>query len=238
MKKKGRDNFSTTVIKTLERRVNAKCSNPDCRVPTSGPTVKPDKANNVGVAAHIMAASAGGPRYNEKLTPQERASIDNAIWLCANCSIKIDRDVEKYGVELLKGWKRAAEDHADQEFGKPPLLRQDYEALEALALGSMRKTGVSNAVSRICTLTAAEMEKLDPRFIVEVGYQSGTTRYTLNPKLPVNMALKVDPKFGVEFARKYFDLLNHGTEMDIDIKSVKVEGSPLFGFQENLEGRL
>jgi hypothetical protein len=47
---------------------------------------------NIGVAAHITAASVGGPRYDASLKPKQRAAIENGIWLCQNCGTMIDRD--------------------------------------------------------------------------------------------------------------------------------------------------
>lgn len=51
-----RDNFSKAIIETLKARVAHRCSNPDCRVPTSAPSSN-DKVNSIGIAAHICAAS-------------------------------------------------------------------------------------------------------------------------------------------------------------------------------------
>jgi hypothetical protein len=51
---------------------------------TSGPQEDPAKALNVGVAAHITAASAGGPRYNcynPDLPPEERSASSNGYRL-------------------------------------------------------------------------------------------------------------------------------------------------------------
>jgi len=96
-----RDDFPKKVIEPLRARVNNRCSNPNCRVPTTGPTTDNEKVNNIGVAAHITAASPGGPRYDPSMRKEERKSIRNAIWLCSNCSIKIDRDPSKYSVKRV-----------------------------------------------------------------------------------------------------------------------------------------
>lgn len=101
-----RNEFSPTVKKNLAKRANQRCSNPDCGIATSGPHKDEDKAINVGVAAHITAASPGGPRYNEFITPEERAAITNAIWLCQKFAKLIDSDVKAYMEELIRLWKR------------------------------------------------------------------------------------------------------------------------------------
>jgi hypothetical protein len=61
-----------------------RCSNPCCRKATSGPQADLRKAVNIGVASHITAASAFGPRYDAKLSSAARTSIENAKWLCQN----------------------------------------------------------------------------------------------------------------------------------------------------------
>lgn len=141
-----RDNFKPPVIDKLKARVAMRCSNPSCRVPTSAATTNVEKVNSIGVAAHICAASKGGPRFNEGMTPKERISITNAIWLCSNCSIEIDRDVEKYTVPELNEWKKTAEATAKDELGKK--LPSKTDALDTLstALTGYPKSFISTAI--------------------------------------------------------------------------------------------
>lgn len=54
-------------------------------------------------------AAEGRPRYNPDLTPEERSSIENGIWLCRSCARLIDSDERVYSIELLRMWKDAAE---------------------------------------------------------------------------------------------------------------------------------
>ena len=115
------DDFSEQVKKALALRAGGHCSNPDCRVLTSGPQEDPAKAVNLGVGAHIRAASPGGPRYDAELTPEERCSPTNGIWLCQNCAKLIDNDPQRFPVELLLSWKNAAEESARDHVGKTPL---------------------------------------------------------------------------------------------------------------------
>lgn len=114
-----RDDFSSLVKRNLSDRVASKCSNPDCKVYTKGPSNSlTSGVNNIGVAAHICAAASGGPRYDETMTRKERSSIENGIWLCQNCAKTIDSDSEKYPVEILKLWKASAEKSAERNLGK------------------------------------------------------------------------------------------------------------------------
>jgi hypothetical protein len=99
-----RGEFSSAIKENLAKRAGQRCSN--CAVGTSGPHENEDKAINVGVAAHITAASPGGPRYNKFLTSAQRAAITNAIWLCQKCAKLIDSDVTAYPEEMILQWKR------------------------------------------------------------------------------------------------------------------------------------
>ncbi len=104
-----RDDFTQATKDILANRVGWKCSNPKCRKGTRGAGEKEDKYVNIGVAAHICAASEGGPRYEADMTSDERKSVRNGIWLCQSCSKLIDSDVNKYTVKLLRSWKEKAE---------------------------------------------------------------------------------------------------------------------------------
>ena len=79
-----RDEFSKDVILRVAKRAAFRCSHPQCAAATVGPSDESSGAvANVGVAAHICAASPGGPRYDRSMTTEQRSSIDNAIWVPA-----------------------------------------------------------------------------------------------------------------------------------------------------------
>jgi hypothetical protein len=107
-----RDNFPASVARALRDRAGAFCSRPECRRLTVSPNrLYMDKVDVTGRAAHIAAASAGGPRFDASMTPQQRSSAENGIWLCADCADLIDKDNGRsFPVEVLQGWKRAAEE--------------------------------------------------------------------------------------------------------------------------------
>jgi len=104
-----RDDFPRATIEALAKRVGQRCSNPSCRKPTSGPHTEPSKSVIVGVAAHITAASGDGSRYDAGLSPEQRRSIDNGIWLCQTCAKLVDSDQARYTKDLLLRWRRDAE---------------------------------------------------------------------------------------------------------------------------------
>ncbi len=104
-----RDDFTKTTKNILALRVGVRCSNPACRKLTSGPNADPNKSTNLGVAAHICAAAKGGQRYDPTMSPQERKSVENGIWLCQSCSKLIDSDPTIYTKDKLLMWKTLSE---------------------------------------------------------------------------------------------------------------------------------
>lgn len=109
---RNRDDFNKTTKDVLAKRVGYLCSNPECRKLTIGPNQAQDKATSIGIAAHITAASSGGPRYDGNMTEEQRSHIDNGIWLCSNCATLIDKDENPFPIELLNEWKQNAEEEA------------------------------------------------------------------------------------------------------------------------------
>lgn len=116
---KREDDFSLETKRLLASRVGMRCSNPNCRLPTSGPSSNPRKSINVGVAAHITAASIGGPRYDARLTPEERRGPDNGIWCCQNCGKLVDNDQHRFSVDILRYWKNSSEMAALSDIERP-----------------------------------------------------------------------------------------------------------------------
>ena len=104
-----RDDFSKPTVDTLAKRVGVRCSNPSCRKLTTGPRTDSSYIVNIGVGAHISAASPDGPRYNSSLTTEQRQAPENGIWLCQNCAKLVDNDPDRYPVDILRAWKIHAE---------------------------------------------------------------------------------------------------------------------------------
>ncbi|WP_281756185.1 hypothetical protein [Neptunitalea chrysea] len=95
-----------------------------------GPNAIKDKASILGIAAHITAASVGGPRYDANLSVGQRKDIDNGIWLCANCATLIDKDPNTFSVALLNKWKKDAEDEMNNQL-RGITLNKERPFLEA-----------------------------------------------------------------------------------------------------------
>ena len=104
-----RDEFTKATADLLARRCGHRCSNPSCRAATTGPDQTGSGAINVGVAAHITAACAAGPRFDESLSSDQRRAPANGIWLCQTCAKLVDSDLERFPCAVLRNWKERAE---------------------------------------------------------------------------------------------------------------------------------
>ncbi len=150
-----RDDFSLKTKELLAKRVANRCSNPGCRQLTSGPQEDPTKVVNIGVAAHTTAASTDGPRFDPSLTPDQRRSVKNGIWLCQSCAKLVDNDSIRYGADVLRQWKVQAEKSAAQELEYRRSIDIDsdqvFVEMERIIpdlLAEMRKDLTENPLSR------------------------------------------------------------------------------------------
>jgi len=123
-----RDEFTQPTKDRIARRAGWVCSNPDCRCATVGAAEGDDGVINVGVAAHITAASSDGPRYDPSLTSEQRRHHSNGIWLCQKDAKAIDSDEKHFTVEMLQTWKRDAERRSFQAIVAPGAQRDQQVA--------------------------------------------------------------------------------------------------------------
>ncbi|KRD79720.1 hypothetical protein [Lysobacter sp. Root983] len=107
-----RDDFNRAAKELLAKQAGHRCAHPHCGKPTSGADESGTGAINIGVAAHITAASAGGPRYDPALTSEQRKDASNGIWLCQDHAHAVDADDSGFSAEILRTWKRQAEDRS------------------------------------------------------------------------------------------------------------------------------
>lgn len=105
--------FTQAVKDKLAAKVGYHCSNPFCRKSTIGANQDGSGTINIGEAAHITAASPGGPRYDPIMSDEDRKSESNGIWLCRDHAAMIDRDSAFFTVDMLKRWKATAEKEAN-----------------------------------------------------------------------------------------------------------------------------
>lgn len=194
---RNRDDFSQAVKDILAKRVGFRCSNPECRKLTSGPQ-KADRTVNIGVAAHITAAAAQGPRYDSSMTPERRASAENGIWLCANCATLIDRDEDGYTVELLQEWKSKAEERAHNNISSSMPEKQVMEKVVSADIYNLTliKEGMAECFKQL------SLFKISPHIVLDPD----------NFPLPDNWekVLENNNSFlGIEFTVKLHDICNN-----------------------------
>jgi hypothetical protein len=144
-----RDEFTSTTRIKLAKQVGWHCSKPGCFRPTVGPTADGEGEIMLGRAAHITAAASGGPRFDARLTAEERKSKANGIWLCTDCATLIDEDASAYPESKIREWKRLAQKRARLE------LLAHGSATTGLSLGAEELAEVLEPVTR------AAVERLD-----------------------------------------------------------------------------
>ncbi|RWA70661.1 MAG: hypothetical protein EOQ28_19995 [Mesorhizobium sp.] len=187
-----RDDFKPAIKTLLAQRVGYLCSHPECQRPTIGPRKGEAGANNIGVAAHIKAASIGGPRFDPDQTPTERGGLENGIWLCADHAHLIDHDPNEFTVSKLRDWKRAAEERAFRQLAtgqgaasiQPPLedLVEELAELRSL-LALPHDSDLAGVKDKVIagSLTQVEAFEATPRW----------------PRHPVKLELAIEDVEGV-----------------------------------------
>src|SRR4051812_31318903 len=105
MAKRNRDEFTPKTKLQIAMRAGWLCSDPSCRAYTIGATSDGEGEINVGTASHICAAAPSDPRYDPNMTPEQRRSVSNGIWLCKRHGWSVDSHDPKFTVELLQRWR-------------------------------------------------------------------------------------------------------------------------------------
>jgi hypothetical protein len=146
--KKSRDDFTLETRRRLASRAGWICSFPGCRAHTIGATGDSEGVIDIGTAAHICAAAPGGPRYDATMSSQDRASVNNGIWMCRDHGKAIDSTDSRFTVEQLREWKGSAEAESRRrvlrgESGalSPAQLSAHLRASAAADLEVFRRTG-------------------------------------------------------------------------------------------------
>lgn len=212
-----RDDFSASVKTELAKRVNYHCS--VCDAQTVAAKAGADSSFNIGKAAHIKAAAAGGPRYDATQTPEERRSIQNGMWVCANCGDIIDRDENTYPSDHLHELKKVAEQRARERLGKPP---QPFNPVPKSHADVLR------GVKLFCLSEEARCAQLDPRFNVSVGFANNALVYELYAREPVPTTFTIGAKDVKRFSRDFKRFHEYGGAVEFENIDFSMKGSPLF----------
>ena len=223
-----RDEFSSGDRRKLRERVANRCSNPGCRTLTIGPGAASDAVANIGKAAHIAAAAAGGPRFDASMTSQQRRSLSNGIWLCSNCATDVDADHAAYPATLLHEWKREAERRARAEKGRRLPEPDDARAAVLGALTAMTPKFTWGAIPSTHAAVQQLFREIDPRLSVRTSHVDGVTQYDIHALEQVDFKLQVPPNLAADWRVGLNDLSDHGREVHLPAAGLKITGSPVF----------
>ncbi len=126
------------------------------------------------------------------MTPKERSSIDNGIWLCRNCAVLIDRDAEKYRASILRSWKQGAEARALLGINRP--ARASGASVPA-KLGTPRSVHevLSQAGSSMSEIARA-LGQLDPRLKIRLRNDGSMATIQLDVAGEEALPIRLNPK--------------------------------------------
>lgn len=95
--------YKPSTVRRLDILSGNECANPNC----TKKFIAEDRISIISKICHIAAASKEGPRYDEKMTNEERRGFDNLILLCDEHHVIIDNKENEsiYPTLLLKKWK-------------------------------------------------------------------------------------------------------------------------------------
>lgn len=179
-----RDEFSPKIKRALADRVAWRCSFNGCHRITIGPSSETtEDILNLGEAAHITAASIGGPRYDPTLTPEQRSSIDNGIWMCRHHARMIDTDASVFSAPTLKQWKTIAENNTYKELKNFEKLNEIPSTLISLGHGLLFTAYWTSVVGNIWTFEIIDFIygnlELLKEFISEKSFKNNYERYVV-----------------------------------------------------------
>jgi hypothetical protein len=192
-----------------------------------GPGTDPLGVVNTGHAAHIHAAAPGGPRYDPRMSTEERRSISNGVWLCATCATLIDKDIAAHPASLLRRWRQEAEDRARRSHGEKPPRPSDATETLVTALTGRATQFVPDAIRNTHLATKVVLEKLDSRFEVTTSHAKGVTTIRIDAKEPVAFQMLVAQEHAAAWEQGFESLIRSAKRVELPMHGVSVTGSPL-----------
>lgn len=96
--------YKPSTVRRLDTLSGNECAHPNC----NKKLIAEDGISIISKICHIAAASKEGPRFDERMTDEERRGFDNLILLCDEHHVMIDNreNESEYPTTLLKKWKK------------------------------------------------------------------------------------------------------------------------------------
>jgi hypothetical protein len=185
---KNRDDFQKSTVDALGKRSAFICSYSKCRCNTLSPSLEDDsKFIYIGKAAHITAAAKGGARYDERMSSEQRKSIENAIFLCSNCADMIDKNKGvDFPVELLNEWKRQHESWVHENIG----LRNNNSSTTVNVTSNNQSGGITAAIVNVVNSQSYQQPSENIVKLVKEGLRKFKNSYGICcPKIIIEIEL-------------------------------------------------
>jgi hypothetical protein len=140
-----RPSMSGVALKTV-KHLFAACAN-RCSHPGCAQEMVTERGVVVGEICHITASSPKGPRYDPKLTDDERDSFANLILLCPTHHKLADDDKARYTPALLRDLKKMAAGNALTELTAADLMKVEklHAAHVTINVGPKSRVRVDHA---------------------------------------------------------------------------------------------
>ena len=221
-----RDDFTEKTRRELRERVGGKCSRPDCRRETTGPLLGSEGSIRLGRAAHITAASRGGPRFDAALTRHQRRSIHNGIWLCCDHADEVDTNRHRFPAELLREWKALAEDAAQNQLGKPPPSHDDAIHQVMSVLGATPGKMLPRAMANTSAAISRFLREKDATVQIIPEFHDGQTNYRIESSSPIEIELSASGRAQEKLQNAMTSILADGSDVALPLTNIAIKSSP------------
>ena len=170
--------------------------------------------NPIGEMAHIEGENPGSARYNTHMTDSERCKYENLILLCPTCHTKIDNDIHKYTMDMLKELKQEHEQWII-ELLETNIVNVTFTELEVIIKYLISNPVGSNDNSLTIIPPKEKIEKnelsTDIVYLINIGLlQVKQVKSYLN----VNIDRQFSERLKRGFVKEYSDMKNNGLKGD------------------------
>jgi hypothetical protein len=138
--------YTDRTLKILWGRAAGRCAVPECRRELLGDATDYDPIVVIGDIAHIVAASAEGPRGDPDVSKKERDDYENLVLLCKNCHARLDGQKNSNTQERIKQLKG---DHETWVRKSLPERGVGTVGWQALILQGEQRIDVANALGAL-----------------------------------------------------------------------------------------